>query len=273
MKPIAKQSNKKAAFTIVELLTVMSIIVILMGLLVPGLNMIRRYAKGVRQKAQFHSIGIALDLFNAELDGYPPSEALGGAGRPYCGAMKLAEAMVGKDSWGFNPDSDFTAGNPVPPLPPLYHDTATLSGRKQYLKLEGANVERIGRLYNAQTAFDPCEVVLCDVYAHRTHTGERKGMPILYYRANTSNTSHGPPPIPLGENIYNYRDNEELVALKTYDEEDHLLNAPTFYEEIRNKKIDIPNMARPYRADSYMLISAGFDGKYGTKDDVLNYVK
>ncbi|MBA7666401.1 hypothetical protein ES703_74481 [subsurface metagenome] len=249
----------------------MSIIILLIGLLVPGLNQIRRYAKGVRQKAQFYSIGIAIDLFNAEWDGYPPSEAVDGANNPYCGAMKLAEAMVGQDSWGFNPDSDFTAGNPAG----LYHDLTNLSGRKQYLKLEGANAERIGNLYS-EPPFDPCEVVLCDVYAHRTHTGVRKGMPILYYRANTSNTSHSPTTDPLSANIYNYQDNEELTLnLQTYDEEPHWLNLPTFYEEIRNKKIEIH---RPYRADSFILISAGFDGKYGLDadgktDDVLNYVK
>ena len=266
MKPIAKQSNKKAAFTIVELLTVMSIIILLIGLLVPGLNQIRRYAKKVRQKAQFHSIGISMDLFNAEWDGYPPSEAFDGAGASYnyCGAMKLAEAMVGKDMWGFNPDSDFTAGLGTPPL---YGPGTTLSGRRQYLKLEGANVERIGNLYSGPP-FDPCEVVLCDVYSHRTYRGERVGMPILYYRANTSNTEHNNPD--PSKNIYNYLDNEELVKLQMYDGEPHLLDLPTFYEEIRNKKIEIH---RPYRADSFILISAGFDGNYGTKDDVLNFQK
>ena len=30
---------------------------------------------------------------------------------------------------------------------------------------------------------------------------------------------------------------------------------------------------RPYRADSYILMSAGFDGLYGTKDDVFNFEK
>ena len=38
MKSNVKQSNREAAFTIVELLTVMSIIVILIGLLVPEIG-------------------------------------------------------------------------------------------------------------------------------------------------------------------------------------------------------------------------------------------
>ncbi|MHC4727187.1 MAG: prepilin-type N-terminal cleavage/methylation domain-containing protein, partial [Planctomycetota bacterium] len=36
MKSIVKQSSRKKAFTIIELLTVMSIIVILIGVLVPA---------------------------------------------------------------------------------------------------------------------------------------------------------------------------------------------------------------------------------------------
>ncbi len=42
-----------------------------------------------------------------------------------------------------------------------------------------------------------------------------------------------------------------------------------FYEYIRNPKI----VARPWphRADSYILISAGVDGFYGTSDDICNF--
>jgi hypothetical protein len=51
---------------------------------------------------------------------------------------------------------------------------------------------------------------------------------------------------------------------------DHALRDPErFYKNTRNHKIRHP--ARPYRADTYILISAGFDGEYGTADDICNY--
>ena len=79
MKSTTKQSNKRAAFTIVELLTVMSIIVILIGLLVPALNQVKKFASEVRQKAQLSSIATAIELFNSEFDGYPEFTYLPGS--------------------------------------------------------------------------------------------------------------------------------------------------------------------------------------------------
>ena len=52
MNAIVRKNEKSGAFTIIELLTVMSIIVVLIGLLVPSLNMVRRYAKKVRQNSR-----------------------------------------------------------------------------------------------------------------------------------------------------------------------------------------------------------------------------
>ena len=320
MKPRAKQSNKKAAFTplerkphllgvvkkrgeglkscesfltgftIVELLTVMSIIIILMGLLAPAMNRVRRYARKVNQKNQFHSIDVALELFRAEFDGYPDSGARDGStpagGVPYCGAMKLAEAMMGQDLLGFHPASRFRAdgmdgfGNqlyyctPPPPPPP-----DNVKARKDYyLPLENANAYKLKDLYSNPGPFAPIQdrvVVLCDVYTRGTNltTGKRVGMPILYYEANTSRTTHDETlPNPAG-NIYNYLDNNVLVGLgKPWDPATpHTLfdNAQKFYESTWNEKVT--SMVRPYRADSFILISAGFDGEYGTPDDVFNF--
>ena len=64
---------REGGFTIVELLTVMGIIAILIGLLVPALSMVKDYAKQVQQAAQFHSIEVGMDLYKAEFGSYPPS--------------------------------------------------------------------------------------------------------------------------------------------------------------------------------------------------------
>ena len=288
MKPIAKQSNKKAGFTIVELLTVMSIIIILMGLLAPAMNRVRRFARKVSQKNQFHSIDIALEMFRAEFDGYPDSGPLDVAGAPYCGAMKLAEAMVGWDLLGFHPDSRFRADGMDGAAPPtLLYDPLTLKARKEhYLPLENANAYKLNDIYPnvATSPFNGDRFVLCDVYTRATNltTGKRIGMPILYYKANTSNIRHDPLDLPTlipwddkGQ-IYNYLDNNQLVELgKPWNPpptgSNHtLFTDPTkFYASTWNEKVSA--MARPYRVDSFILISAGFDGEYGTPDDVFNF--
>jgi hypothetical protein len=105
------------------------------------------------------------------------------------------------------------------------------------------------------------------------NTGKRVGMPLLYYKANLSRTTHDHT-IPPADNIYNYLDNDQLVGLgKPWDPTGtgHALfgNAQKFYDSTWNRKVT--SMARPYRADSYILISAGFDGEYGTPDDVFNF--
>ena len=297
MKPITKQSDKKAAFTIVELLTVMSIIVILIGLLVPSLNMVKRYAKEVRQKAQFHSIDSAMELFNNEWDGYPPSDALDEDNVNYCGAMKLCEAMVGQDLMGFHPNSRFRrdatdgAGNELYATPTSGFEPPpdNLRARKgPYLQLENASTYRLWHLYgggNTGPSFsgDGEDLfVLCDVYnrVRNQDTGKGVGMPVLYYKANTSNTKHDPNgPFPTADDdedyIYNYLDNDELVKLglpwDTTGMDTHpLVDRAKFYEITRDDRIDI-DTGRPYRPDSYILISAGFDGRYGTDDDVFNF--
>ena len=305
MKLTLKKSNTKAAFTIIELLTVMSIIILLIGLLVPALNKVKRYGKRVKQKSQFHSIGTALELFNNEWDGYPPSNE---KGDHYCGAMKLAEAMVGQDLLGFHPDSHFRSDGTIdgslntqlyPPKDWPSHEeyiNNLRARRGPYLQLENANAHKLKHLYGTGSAvspFDGEEFVLCDVYNHislipdasdpQDSVSGKTGMPILYYKADTSKTKHNLYNPDDTENIYDYKDNDELVKLG-------IPGAPTvahpmassgttstgapadpkrFYEAIHNK--NITTTSRPYRADSYILLSAGYDGLYGTADDVFNF--
>jgi len=296
VKPIAKQSNKKAAFTIVELLTVMSIIIILIGLLVPAVQMANKYAKKVTQKHSFQSMGVGLELFSAEHDGYPDSGALDGGGQDYCGAMKLCEVMVGQDLKGFHPDSRFRNDgmnggvNLYPPKdtpnPIVY--TQNIKDRRMYLNLENVNAYKLGSLYtNGTGKLDGDKFVLCDVYNQvwNEEIGKWVGMPILYYKANTSHTTHDVRNPNNPENVYDYKDNAELVVLgkPTEGGVHRLYKDPVpdplfggqlpdwgrFYRVTLNDKI--ATLDRSYRADSFILISAGFDGEYGTRDDVFNF--
>jgi type II secretory pathway pseudopilin PulG len=324
MKRVSNNQHSRHGFTIIELLTVMSIIIILIGLLVPALNRVKRYSMDVKQRAQFHSIAIALDLFNAEFEGYPNSDTKDDqtpTPQNYCGAMKLAEAMVGQDLKGFNPASRFrrdgfgnAAPTPTMPYPALnYPDAATyndnIRSRKMYLQLENANAYQIRDIYalaainaanypdnSVAAGFDPNTYVLCDSYNRVTNktTGKKVGMPILYYKADSTKLKH---PLPAdsavdmktnnnnGLYIYNFLDNQALINMDLpwianfvhplasggMTIEGYLIMdwPKKFYNITRDTKISTGD--RPVRADSYILMSAGFDGEYGTKDDIYNF--
>ena len=293
MKPVARQPRRRKAFTIVELLTVMSIIVILIGLLVPALNKVKQFATNVKQRAQFHSIEAAVELFDVQFGGYPDSAyaAPGATGTAaYCGAEKLAEAMVGRDLGGFHPDSIFRSDrtNGVNLTVSLYTPLTLAARPGPFLPLENANVVPLGEIYKLFGSFDPCDFVLCDVYNRVTDikTGRKVGMPVLYYKANTSKQTHNLLKPDDPDNIYNWEDNAELLKLgmpfnpgrppKLHsfagDTTKGLPAEPAgkrFYWNIRNEKVSA--ISRPYRADSYILISAGWDGEYGTADDICNF--
>ncbi len=134
--------------------------------------------------------------------------------------------------------------------------------------------------------------VLCDEYSRTMNaTGIKAGMPILYFRANLSGTVN--PNEDNGYNqdyagrIYLYEDNDDLLMLdapwtggvRHPMVSDFSWVAPatgpekplqTFYWRINNDEILLTS-GRPWRADSYLLLSAGFDGLYGTRDDIYNF--
>ena len=313
MKTKIKQKGGQRAFTIIELLTVMSVIVLLISILVPALNTIRRYAKQVKQKAQFHAIEVSMDLFNAENEEYPSSQQFDSANVQYCGAMKLAEAMIGQDKLGFHQNSKFlengkdgmlATSNPLyyldpatPPNPALVTYKENMRFRKDYLTLTNANAYRLGDIYASFGSFPRDSFnnknnrfVLCDVYGNVNNLdpaglGKAKiGMPVLYYRANTSKLLHDP--LQPGDSIYDYRDNDELVKLGIpfsttgaahpiastgTDSAGQPADPQKFYDIIKDKQVTITTVPRPQNSKSYILMSAGFDGEYGTSDDIFNF--
>ncbi len=313
---IARESRRNG-FTLVELLTVMGIIVILISLLLPALGTVNRYAKKVKQRAQFHALDVALELYKNEFEEYPDSGDSDATDDSYCGAMKLCEALMGQDLLGFHPNSRFRRDGQDGFGKDLYNIdkiadpvgyAQNLKARKGlYLELENANAYKLKNLYGVGQCgdFDIGSVdgderyVLCDVYTRVRLLPDvtadppdrirgKSGMPLLYYRADTSKIEHSKLTADAGTSIYSYYDNDELIQLglpwdvplprtlqHPMDSRGGLTStggtsdAKIFYDNTQNEKF--PTTPRPYRADSYILISAGFDGEYGTPDDIFNF--
>jgi prepilin-type N-terminal cleavage/methylation domain-containing protein len=289
---------RKAGFTLVELLTVLLIIAALVGILIPALNTVRRIAKETKQKAQLTTIELSLEAFKNDNGDYPPSSWFNPPIFDYCGAQKLTEALVGWDLRGFHPDSDFRASGRNDKGVYIYDTNSIISLEQRkgpYLELATANTFRLGTsgrgmldgLFDYSTLGTSCPLapstyVLCDVFGVKpvfTYGRSRPinaGAPILYYRANTSSKNIDDA---VYENrIYNFRDNYPILSLRRLadwnklfqDRMVHRLEDVTqFYEYIRDPKVS--GRAWPYRPDSYLLISAGADGLYGTSDDIRNF--
>jgi hypothetical protein len=226
------------------------------------------------QRPQLNSIEAALDLSAGEFGAYPPSEANDVIGSPYCGAMKLAEAVMGRDLLGVHGDSIFRADGLDPngvALRPDALDAANLEARHgPYLSVENADAYRLVDIYGKGKAgpFREDVFVLCDTFERRRPSGKKTGMPILYYRANPSGTVHDRN---SPNNIYDYCDNAALIALGVPGDLNavHPLAEPRrFYLNTQDVRVAAPT---PVRRDSFILISAGYDGPYGTADDICNF--
>ncbi len=324
------ETKKTQGFTIVELLTVMAVIAVLIGLLIPALGMVKDKAKEIQQKAQFHSIDVGVELFKSDFGSYPesndnnvdtqssPQHPIDS--NPYCGANKLAEAMVGMDYVGFHPSSDFRADglaevnlDTVPATTGVVEvysadaDTANwqtamenIEARKgPYMELETANAFTMEEVYtNDPGIFNngptnaPYALVLCDVYAKKRGGlgGKKTGTPILYYRARTQYVEQdmngmtvvdtsGRTITDADNDIYFYEDNDALLGLGMPDDAvPFTLTGGSLAEAQQNFQDMIVNeqvqtVLKPYRADSFILVSAGKDGDFGTADDLFNFDK
>ena len=181
-----------------------------------------------------------------------------------------------------------------------------------YIELESSNVFRLKSdtssadkktgLYDvAVNPLDEDSLVLCDAYKRNKVTVYlpgaktkmiKAGNPILYYRANLqSKTSNGP----IQNRIYNAADNFTVVDVvgkimkarkETTEDElndytiynNTLGNHTRFYELISDPKVATGSGTDalrywPYNSQTYILISAGKDGLYGTEDDICNFDK
>ena len=164
-------------------------------------------------------------------------------------------------------------------------DTLRAQNRKgPYLDITSISVFKLGNLFGSLTGGGVTlkdTYVLCDVFGVRnTQAGGKNvkaGTPILYYRANPASKDHITSST-YSDRIYNVDDNRYLVDLQALTPDgslgvahrlgDSASKYKNFYNFITDTRAPI---AWPYKPDSYILISAGPDGEYGTRDDICNF--
>jgi hypothetical protein len=266
--------NKTIFFLVVIFIAIYGIVICVLAL-----NALSKYANKMRQLAQFNHIQGKIELFKKEFGSYPPSSALDTTDQHYCGAMKLWEAVWGQDFMGFNKESVFRSdGMNDLGTDKLYGEDVVYDPNVRMAPLlndENVEAYRLSEIYEDVGPFDGNDYVLCDTYLKKRHSGKRTGMPILYYKADTMQNLHDPNTSPTPSdskgNIYNYWDNHELVRLGIPGKKSaHSMADPVrFY---RNTEISyVTKENRPNRRDSFLLISAGYDGQYGTADDICYF--
>ena len=288
--------NRTTGFTLIELLTALGIVAILIALLLPALKKVRMLAFDTKQKGQINAVEIAIETYRTDFAMYPSSGYYPVASNiprdsdsvPYYGTEKLAEALLGYDLLGVHQDvrTNFDKLGQDASGNSLYADAAgkpiNLDARKgPYLETDQMNPVE-----------SDSNVDLFDLDAGGHYIGDvygrdslKTGMPLLYYKAKPDNRIQNA--AVTTDKVYDYRDsNMSFVTNASPDADAAYIQGrgtiwntidgsktaeKNFDDFITNLEISTDTAKIPYRAQSYLLISAGYDGVYGTSDDVCNF--
>lgn len=321
--------GQRTAFTLVELLTVIAIISLLIGILLPSLSTARDQAKNVKTEGILKAITAGLELFKNENErefrlsnGYPPSAGyqpslFTAAGqlrqdvhespipvyRLY-GAHWLPRMLLGKDLQGFVRRGDVPEDLRDSPqewyeVDPVGHD-GLLPRVGPYVNPDSLALERTNKIPGIRditTLPDANDVpVIVDAF----------GRPLLYYVANpfqaarrgTIATDDDTVP-----GIYNFLDNEGFTGyegtgggtvnegfnfgggqhgIKIFGNPDPDLVADephSFVHYIHDHSVGHDpevgpthhTVVAPHNRGTFLLITAGKDGIYGSADDMANF--
>ena len=305
-----RRKKTHGGFTLIELLVVVAIISMLIAILSVGTRKVKVISKGLQQKSVFHAMKVGLELFSSDFDGHPSSQMREQFNVQVTGAQHLTEALLGRDWRGFEPRTgwfpmdDTSFGSNVPT--DLYADTtASLARRKgPYCEIKYGEVLMVSevwsdkgpsRIYGGNNA-KPVErsPIIMDVFNRNDTLAGRTGMPILYFKGDSTKlfrvdssrqTVVNPNSAQYSQWAYNFDDNLPVLQLPWLrdttqagatvhyrDPDDASKNqAQVFYERITQQADASRHFYKPYNAATFILISAGWDGIFGTKDDIVNY--
>lgn len=229
------QSKRRSAFTLIELLTVMAIIVLLIGILTPALSGARNRAKKTAVRAQINAMEVGLEAFNSDEDEFPPSNAVlyandttnpdpemaawevGDTTTPLQGAQILVDAMVGRDFLGYDPRA--------PQVGPGGGSGSTYNRwdpgndrREPYIPVDGVDVTSLNEPPEDAAGVLTVTGIEPTIDGLVVHVFRDKfGWPILYYRAAPAANQNTPiiqtqTGLNVGDGVYDGQDNAMFTS-------------------------------------------------------------
>jgi prepilin-type N-terminal cleavage/methylation domain-containing protein len=253
--------RRRRAFTLVELLVVVGIIVVLLAILLPMLANVRKKATRTRIAMDLQNLSQALESYRGDFKDYPPVDVSGNSpitATDRLGAVTLCWALLA-------PGPDVGNGS----------DGALGPG----FRVRGTQ----GQVYGPY--IQPGKFSISGTTDWDSTINDLRGNPYLYYRANASASIHvangyvaaynptgGSLPVPM----YNYYDNNGI----TINNQQFSINAmKTILGDTNNDggiNVTTNTGETPATNAPYLLWSAGPDGilgydSSGNTDDVTNF--
>jgi prepilin-type N-terminal cleavage/methylation domain-containing protein len=330
------QLRRRPGFTLVELMTVIAIIVLLVGILIPALSSARKQAKEAATTGLLKSLGYGCELFKGDFGRYPQSRGL----NPFeedtillMGAQWLAMQLVGPDGRGYvRPDLKNDSNDDDVIDHEDWLDWYTLNPTREYTRLGPyADVDAEHTRTVRQILEENPDIVGIPEGLVPDGAGGTGGSsewnngrlpffldaweyPVIYYAANpqveapfTTGTPDGNDLVvgrydpadnarftgsdgengrfALGSPAWdltgtaadpaNYRHplgNFEYTAGQTERPEMETFERFIHNERIfENTRVDDEGRIWPHNPDSFLLITPGEDGVFGTTDDITNF--
>lgn len=216
-------NRRRAAFTMIELLVVIGIIVLLIGLLVPVISRVRTSAATATVTNQMHKISAAIGNYFNDFQAYPgalPNSAFALAGpgpfftnsanfATYTQSEDLVMALRGGLKWNPNAPTLDLNQNEID-LGPVSFNRAAASPRKNaYIANSPAEFPPVGQSIKGSTNELPGLNYVVDSVAPEFMDTYSVPRPILYLRANGSATA--------GKIVYNSKIKGAFDATFSYD--------------------------------------------------------
>jgi len=337
------RSLRRSGFTLIELLTVVAIISLLIGILLPSLSQARDQAKKAKVAGLLAAVEKGLDMFRNDFGQYPDSSRRGDpidwtdapaelgmenldgtANRAMSGAHWLARALVGHDMGGVDAKGNVMKSWDSFPggTNPTYPELVTAERKALYLQGDAfaRDNDRDAFPGTYESGQGPGNLNFW-VTKRSVVRDDAFGSPVLYYRANTRTTtpfcrtgdgSGAPGTTSDVPGVYRFKDNAWITGshlgpdsggdygwdfaasgflpphpLGVFGDQANLnpaspdystfCAAHSVYEHAFICYMHNPSAFKtskriwPANGDTFALITAGKDGRFGTDDDVNNF--